>query len=205
MNDANKGLSISSAILKRTFDFLLSFIGLLLFGWIIIIAVVLASIDTGESGLFKQQRIGQFGKKFNMMKIRTMKSSANVNTTVTTSNDTRITDLGRLFRKFKIDELPQLINVFLGQMSFVGPRPDVPGFADQLQNHEKAILTLKPGITGPATLKYRNEETLLASVENSEQYNKDVIFPDKVRINLQYLNNYSFAKDIKYILATLFC
>ena len=103
----------------------------------------------------------------------------------------------------KIDELPQLFNVLIGQMSFVGPRPDVPGFADQLKGNDRIILTVRPGITGPATLKYRNEEELLASVTDPEEYNAEVVFPDKVRLNREYVENWSFARDIRYIWATI--
>jgi lipopolysaccharide/colanic/teichoic acid biosynthesis glycosyltransferase len=122
---------------------------------------------------------------------------------LTTSDDMRITRLGRFFRTTKIDELPQLINVFLGYMSFVGPRPDVPGFADSLQGEDRLILTIRPGITGPATLKFRSEEALLASASDPEQYNREVIFPEKVRLNREYIEQYSFWLDIKYILQTL--
>lgn len=186
------------------FDLFFAVLGLFLLWWLIIIAAFLAWRDTNENGFFTQDRVGQFGEIFKVIKIRTMKSSHNHNTTVTTSNDPRITSLGRFFRKTKIDELPQLINVLLGQMSFVGPRPDVVEFADLLADDDKVILSLKPGITGPATLAYRNEEELLASVENPEEYNKNVIFPDKVRLNKEYLQNYTLFADIKYIFLTIF-
>jgi lipopolysaccharide/colanic/teichoic acid biosynthesis glycosyltransferase len=196
-------LSKRSSIQKRIFDLFFSLIGLLLLGWIILIAALLARLDTRENGFFTQKRVGQFGKIFKVIKIRTMKPSNFVNTTVTTSFDSRITKLGRFLRKTKIDELPQLVNILIGQMSFVGPRPDVTGFADRLTGEEKLILSIKPGITGPATLVYRNEEKLLASVDNPEKYNSEVIFPDKVRINMEYINKYSFFNDIKYIFATI--
>jgi lipopolysaccharide/colanic/teichoic acid biosynthesis glycosyltransferase len=122
---------------------------------------------------------------------------------VTVSGDSRVTRLGWVWRKLKIDELPQLFNVLMGQMSFVGPRPDVPGFADQLKGKDRIILTVRPGITGPATLKYRNEEELLASVTDPEKYNAEVVFPDKVRLNREYVENWSFARDIRYIWATI--
>ncbi len=203
-SDSLQGLSSSSVIQKRVFDIFLSISGLFFLWWVILIAALLAWIDTGENGFFTQVRVGQFGKLFKVVKIRTMKPSITFNTTVTTSNDLRITSLGKFFRKTKIDELPQLVNVLLGQMSFVGPRPDVPGFADRLVDNERVILRIKPGITGPATLAYKNEEDLLASVDDPEKYNSDVIFPDKVRINLEYIQNYSFIGDVKYIIATIF-
>ena len=124
-------------------------------------------------------------------------------TTVTTDNDPRITPLGKLFRKTKIDELPQLLNVLVGDMSLVGPRPDVPGFADKLEGEDRIILSVRPGITGPATLKYRNEEEILAAQEDPERYNLEVIYPDKIKINREYVEHYSFAKDLRYILHTL--
>jgi lipopolysaccharide/colanic/teichoic acid biosynthesis glycosyltransferase len=204
MSESLRGLSRSSVIQKRIFDFSFSLLGLLFLWWLILIAAFFAWIDTRQNGFFTQARVGQFGKVFKVLKIRTMKPSTNIKTTVTTSNDSRITGLGKFFRKTKIDELPQLINVLLGQMSFVGPRPDVPGFADKLLHDEKLILEIKPGITGPATLLYRNEEEILASVDNPEKYNMDVMYPDKVRINLEYINNYTLMRDVKYIVSTIF-
>ena len=150
-----------------------------------------------------QRRVGRNAKVFNVIKIRTMKPVVNLNINVTTSDDIRITTLGKLLRKAKIDELPQLVNVLLGQMSFVGPRPDVPGFADKLEGEDRAVLSVRPGITGPATLKYRNEEELLASINDPEAYNNEVIYPDKVSINLAYIKNYSLSSDIKCILSTV--
>ena len=141
---------------------------------------------------------------FRVINIRTMRVGTGLDTTVTTGHDPRITPLGRFFRRAKIDELPQLINVLLGQMSFVGPRPDVPGYADALEGEDRVILTVRPGITGPATLKYRDEETLLAGVDDPERYNRDVIFPDKVRINREYVQQWSLRKDLGYIWRTVF-
>lgn len=204
MNEAMDGLSSGAALQKRAFDLFLAFFGLISLWWLIIIAAFLAWLDTGENGFFTQGRVGRFGKIFKVIKIRTMKSSSDINTSVTTLNDTRITTLGRFYRKTKIDELPQLVNVLLGDMSFVGPRPDVPGFADRLRDDDKVLLSMRPGITGPATLKYRNEEALLVEVENPEKYNRDVIFPEKVHVNIEYIKNYSLINDIKYIFLTLF-
>jgi len=199
-----KGLSLFNRFCKRTFDILASALGLILTGWIIVLAYIAASIDTGKGGFFTQQRIGKSGISFKVMKIRSMRHIPSIHTTVTTSNDLRITPLGRFLRKTKIDELPQLINVFLGQMSFVGPRPDVPGFADKLIGEDRIILSVRPGITGPATLEYRKEEELLAGQDDPEKYNNEVIFPDKVRLNREYVLNYRFWKDIKYIWQTIF-
>jgi len=212
-------LTTTQAAIKRTFDFFLAGVALFLTWWIIAIAWALASWECRSNGIFRQLRVGRHGKLFYVNKIRTMRvenmstsenelpSSAAVldslSTTVTTKDDPRITRLGRIWRKTKIDELPQLLNVLRGEMSFVGPRPDVPGFADELKGDDRVILSVRPGITGPATLKYRNEEELLASVDDPERYNREVIFPDKVRLNRLYAQNWSFWKDLIYIFWTL--
>ncbi len=198
-------MSANQLCIKRGFDIITSFVGLFLFSWLIIISFTLASIDTRMSGFFVQTRVGKNGQVFKVIKIRTMRNIASFHTTVTTVNDPRITSLGAFFRRTKIDELPQLINVLLGQMSIVGPRPDVSGYYDMLPDEDKKILlSVRPGITGPATLKYRAEEEILATVEDPETYNRKVIFPDKVRINREYIGNYSFINDLRYIWATLF-
>lgn len=187
---------------KRLFDLVAATVGLLLTGWLIALAYLLARLDTGESGFFRQTRVGKDGKLFQVIKIRTMRNDPTLHTTVTASNDPRITRLGHLFRRMKIDELPQLINVLRGEMSFVGPRPDVPGFADKLTGEDRIILTVRPGITGPATLKFRDEEELLAQQDDPEAYNRDVIYPEKVRLNRQYIEQYSFKQDLYYIWCT---
>lgn len=198
-----KSLGFYDALVKRLFDIGLSIVGLIAFGGIIAIAWLMSSFDTGKNGFFTQTRVGRNGKLFKVIKIRTMRERPDINTTVTASDDPRITSLGRILRKTKIDELPQLINVLLGQMSFVGPRPDVPGFADCLNDEDRIILSIRPGITGPATLKYRDEESLLASQADPDKYNREVLFPDKVRINREYIEQYSFSKDLFYIWKTI--
>ena len=198
------GLPLGQAALKRGFDIVGAAGGLLLTFWLIALAWLLATLDTRQNGFFTQQRVGRNGKLFRVVKIRTMRPSRAHTTTVTTGHDPRITPLGRFVRRAKIDELPQLFNVLVGQMSFVGPRPDVPGFADALEGRDRLILTVRPGITGPATLKYRDEEVLLESVDDPERYNREVIFPDKVRLNREYVENWSFRKDIAYIWQTVF-
>ncbi len=202
--DIPLGLSRPQRFLKRGFDVVVSFAGLFFVGWIILIAYILASFDTRQSGFFTQGRVGRMEKLFNVIKIRTMREKAFFNTNVTTSADPRITKLGCFFRKVKIDELPQLINVLKGEMSFVGPRPDVPGFANELSGENRIVLSLRPGITGPATLEYRNEEELLAKQDDPEKYNSEVIYPRKVRLNREYVENYSFRKDMSYIFQTIF-
>ena len=199
----NNLVSLSQKRLKRVFDFSLSILGLFFLWWVILIAWLLASIDTKKNGFFLQERIGKHSTRFKIIKIRTMLSSDFISTTVTSVDDSRITNLGKLFRKFKIDELPQLINIFLGHMSFVGPRPDVPGFADCLREDDQTILSVRPGITGPASIKYKDEELLLSKQNNPEEYNMKVIWPDKVKINKQYIEEYSFLKDLSYIWITI--
>lgn len=194
-------MSFADQVLKRLFDIVLSAAGLLFLWPIIIVTWFLARRDTGASGFFVQERVGRHGCLFKVVKLRTMRPVGG--TTVTTSGDTRITPLGAKLRRWKLDELPQLWNVLRGDMSFVGPRPDVPGFLDRVEGEAREILLLRPGITGPATLKYRQEEEILATVDDPETYNAEVIWPDKLRINLDYLRNWSFRKDIMYIWKTV--
>ncbi len=190
-------------IIKGAFDLLLALVGLALAMPIIILGSVIASIETNSNGFFLQKRVGKNGQIFTLVKIKTMKPVLGINTHVLQKNDARITISGGFFRKTKIDELPQLWNVLIGQMSFVGPRPDVKGYADKLQGKDKMILSVRPGITGPASLKYKNEEILLAIQSNPEQYNNEVIWPDKVKINVNYVKNWSFSQDLLYIYQTI--
>ena len=157
----------------------------------------------GGPVVFKQKRVGQHGRLFTMYKFRSMTIGHSGNS-VSVKGESRITPLGAKLRKYKLDELPELWNVLIGDMSFVGPRPDVPGYADKLEGENRRVLLLKPGITGPASLKYRNEEELLAQQEYPQKYNDEVLFPDKVRINIEYLDHWSFWNDIKIIIYTIF-
>lgn len=189
--------------IKRLFDIVVSFLGLIVTLPIILISALLVRINYKESGFFTQNRIGMNGKVFKIIKIKTMSSKINYKTTVTTDNDPRITKLGRFYRKTKIDELPQLINVLKGEMSFVGPRPDVEELIYSIDEEKRrAFLSIRPGITGPASIKYKNEEEILAKEKNPEIYNKEIIFPDKVRINQDYIIKYTIFKDIIYIIET---
>jgi lipopolysaccharide/colanic/teichoic acid biosynthesis glycosyltransferase len=197
------GLNYRQLIIKRSFDIIFSILGLAVLVVPLVLLIIIAFFDTGMNGIYNQQRIGRYGKKFSIFKIRTMKSIAGVNTTITTLNDKRITAFGRIIRKLKLDEIPQLINVFMGTMSFVGPRPDVEGFADKLTDEDRLILTIRPGITGPASIKYRNEEKLLSNTKNSEALNQ-YIFRDKVMINLKYIKEWTLANDLKYIIKSIF-
>jgi lipopolysaccharide/colanic/teichoic acid biosynthesis glycosyltransferase len=199
-----QGLSRWQNMLKRSFDISTSLTMILILSPVIIAAWFIAAYDTRNNGFFIQTRIGRYGKAFNVIKIRTMHDLSGHNITVTATDDPRISRTGKLLRRLKIDELPQLWNVLKGDMSLVGPRPDVPGFADRLTGEERAILSIRPGITGPATLKYRNEEEILARVDNPEDYNTEVIYPDKVTININYIKNYSFFSDLIYLFRTLF-
>ena len=191
------------AVLKRLFDIVVSFFGLcLLWPFLIVIAVLIRVKMPGGKAVFTQQRIGRGGKLFTIYKFRTMKVEHH-GSSVSVAGESRITPLGAMLRRYKLDELPELWNVLKGDMSFVGPRPDVAGYADFLKGDDREILQLRPGITGPATLKYRNEEELLAMQENPQQYNDEVIWPDKVKINRYYLHHYSFVSDLKIILFTV--
>jgi lipopolysaccharide/colanic/teichoic acid biosynthesis glycosyltransferase len=196
--------SFWSRTAKRSFDIFASLTGLLILGWLILIGWVVATFDTKQNGFFLQNRIGYQGKPFRLIKLRTMRHSPGVISNITVEGDPRITFLGKYLRKFKLDELPQLANVLLGDMSFVGPRPDVPGYADRLvPSIKNLLLSVRPGITGPATLAYRNEEHLLAKQPDPNRYNDEVIFPDKVRINIYYIQNWNFWRDIYYIWKTI--
>ena len=189
--------------LKFIFDRVAALLGLLLIWWLLIVVAILIKVKMpGGPALFRQTRIGRHGKPFTIYKFRTM-TVGHGGSSVSVAGESRITPLGAVLRRYKIDELPELWNVLIGDMSFVGPRPDVPGYADRLQGDDREMLELRPGITGPASLKYRNEEELLAAVDNPQKYNDTVIYPDKVRINRYYLHNYSFVKDIEMIVCTV--
>ena len=189
--------------LKYIFDRVAALIGLMCIWWLLIIVAIIIKIKMpGGPAIFKQTRIGRHGKPFTMYKFRTMTVNHS-GSSVSVAGESRITPLGAVLRKYKIDELPELWNVLIADMSFVGPRPDVPGYADALTGDDREVLLLRPGITGPASLKYRNEEEILAAVDNPQIYNDTIIFPDKVRINRYYLHNYSFVSDIKMILCTV--
>ncbi len=183
---------------------MMAFVGLLLLWPVLAVVAVLIKVKMpGGPVIFKQRRVGRDGKLFTMYKFRTM-TVGHGGSSVSVAGESRITPLGHVLRKYKLDELPELWNVLIGDMSFVGPRPDVPGYADVLQGRDRDVLKLRPGITGPASLKYANEEEILALVDDPQRYNDEVIFPDKVRINLDYYNNHTFMGDIRLIFATVF-
>lgn len=188
-------------LLKRIFDILLAIIGLILGGWLILLGWLICYLDTGENGFFFQRRVGQHGRIFHIIKLRTMNSGVSENPVFTSNN--KLSNTGRFLRKSKLDELPQLINVLIGDMSFVGPRPDVEGFADLLEGEDRKILLLKPGITGPASLKFADEDNILMMQKDPIKYNSEVIYPEKTKINLWYFYNRNFIYDIKILLSTL--
>lgn len=203
--------------LKYIFDRLMALVGLL-FLWPVLLVVAILIKMKMPDGLvfFKQKRVGKDGKLFTCHKFRTM-TVKHSGSTVSVAGDSRITPFGAKLRHYKLDELPGLWDVFVGNMSFVGPRPDVPGYADQLKGEDREVLKLRPGITGPATLKYRLEDEMISEYvskmqaegdyrqtqEIAEEYNDKVIYPDKVRINRYYLHHYSFIKDIQIIFCTV--
>ena len=213
-------------MLKIVFDKVVSLVGLIVLSPVRLIVTLLIKWKMPGPILFCQQRVGRYGRIFTVYKFRTMtvKAEASVAsrnseaTSIASQEQSRITPLGEKLRRYKLDELPELWNVLKGDMSFVGPRPDVPGYADQLQGEDREVLLLRPGITGPASLKYRNEEDILEAVDEAlqkgrsglpigittvQEYNDNVIYPDKVRLNRYYLHHYSFIKDIKMIVCTV--
>ena len=197
------GLHKKSKTIKRWFDLFFSCAGFVILLIPIIILTILSTISTRKFGLYSQNRIGLKGKTFTMFKIRSMKSG-DEGDGITLKGDPRITGFGRFLRNYKLDELPQLWNVIIGDMSLVGPRPDLPGYADTLTGDDRMILSVKPGITGPASLKYKDEEIILSEKTDPKNYNDEVIWKDKVEINKEYIKNWSFKGDINYILKTIF-
>lgn len=198
------GLSSSQRVIKRVFDVVVSLVGIAVLWPVILVGWIASALSTRANGFFVQRRVGLHGEMFPLLKLRSMRQVAGVTTSVTSDKDVRITATGRVLRKLKIDELPQLFNVLTGQMSLVGPRPDVSGFADKLEGEDRQVLSVRPGITGPASIAFRKEEEMLAGVENPEVYNREVIWPEKVRINKAYIRDYSFVSDLKYIWQTIF-
>ena len=216
-------------LIKYLFDRIVSFLGLLFLWPVLVIVAILVKIKMpGGPAFFVQNRVGKGGKLFKCDKFRTMipvkysegsnaKKGEKAWSTLSVAGESRITPLGAKLRRYKLDELPELWDVLIGNMSFVGPRPDVPGYADKLVGEDRDLLKLRPGITGPASLKYRDEEEMIAAYVQQAQangdtrpaqeiavwYNDNTIYPDKVRLNCYYYRHYSFAKDIQMILATV--
>ena len=204
-------------ILKWIFDRVVAFVGLCFLWPVLLIVAIMVKIKMpGGPAFFVQKRVGKGGKLFNCHKFRSMTVKHN-GSTVSVAGDSRITPFGATLRHYKLDELPELWDVLIGNMSFVGPRPDVPGYADKLEGDDRVVLKLRPGITGPATLKYRLEDEMISAYvaerqaacdtrdaqEIAVEYNDNVIYPDKVRLNCYYYRHYSFWKDIEIIFATV--
>lgn len=197
------GLNRRQWCVKRTCDVVGASIGLLMLGWTIPILALVARFSSGGSGVFRQVRVGKRGEHFEILKLRTMLAGSEEGTTVTASDDPRITRFGHFLRRTKLDELPQLINVLRGEMSLVGPRPDVPEFVALVGAQAQLILSVPPGITGPATLVYFDEEGLLAAQPDMEEYNRLVLVPAKARINARYVRTWRLRTDLRYLVLTL--
>tara|TARA_B100001287_G_scaffold276511_1_gene287626 strand:- start:659 stop:1246 length:588 start_codon:yes stop_codon:yes gene_type:complete len=189
---------------KRLFDFCCSLFGLIILSPLLILISLIIKITSRGPVLFFQTRVGKDGNDFVLVKFRSMIVNHNLRSTVTTRGDSRITKVGAILRKYKLDELPELWNVLKGEMSLVGPRPDVRGYADKLIGRDRDILKMRPGITGIASLKYANEEEILDKQLDPQTYNDEIIFPDKIKLNLDYYENQSLWLDIKIIFATIF-
>jgi len=190
-------------IFKRLFDIAAAIFGLIVTSPVFLIIAILIKIKMPGPVFFRQNRVGRNGKLFKMVKFRSMKVNHGGNT-ISVKGESRITPLGAKLRKYKLDEFPEFWNILIGDMSFVGPRPDVPGYADKLEGDDRLLLTIRPGLTGAASLKYSNEEELLALQDDPVKYNDEVLYPDKVRIDISYIKHWSFWLDIKIIFYTLF-
>jgi len=190
--------------MKRILDILISIFTLLIFGPLILSLIVIQTMDTKQFGLFRQIRVGKKGKLFYVYKIRTMIKDKSITTNITTAKDKRITKNGKFLRKYKFDELPQFFNVFIGNMSIVGPRPDVQDFINEINYDERSILlSIKPGITGPGSLELIDEEEILANVVDPHKYNLEIIWPKKLKLIKEYIKNYSIIYDLKIIFKTM--
>jgi lipopolysaccharide/colanic/teichoic acid biosynthesis glycosyltransferase len=199
----NAGLTVRQRVIKRTFDVAVAGVGLILLWPLILTAAAVARIETGEPGFFRQTRVGRNGQCFELLKIRTMRTDPAYKITVTVDGDPRITRWGRIFRRTKIDELPQLLNVLRGDMSIVGPRPDVPGFHDRLEGEDRVLLSVRPGMTGPAALHFRGEERLLTNVDDPIAYSANILFARKVAIDKAHIEHYRLVSDIRCIVDTI--
>jgi len=194
-----------SIIIKYIFDRLFALIGLIVLSPILLVIFIIHKIKMPKgSFLYRQVRIGKDAKPFRIFKIRTMREESEAEGTVTTADDPRVLPFGRWLRESKVDTFFELFNILIGDMSFVGPRPDVPGYADKLTGNDRKILELRPGLTGPASIKYRHEDRILAAQPDPKKYNDEVIWPDKVKINLDYYEKWSLWLDISILWKTIF-
>ena len=191
--------------MKRLFDIVFSFLGLIFLSWLFIIIALAVGLTSKGGVFYKQKRVGRHNKDFVLYKFRSMKVDSDKKSLITIGNrDSRITLVGYFIRKYKLDELPQLLNVFKGDMSFVGPRPEVRYYVDMYTDDQKKVLDFRPGITDPASIAYRNENELLSTKDNPKEYYIQFVMPDKIRINLQYQAKRTFFSDIKIIFLTIF-
>ena len=192
-------------VFKLIFDRFFAFCGLIILSPVIFVIFILHKIKMPKGGfVYRQVRIGKAGKPFRIFKIRTMMDNSEEEGTITTIDDERVLPFGKWLRESKVDTFLELINILIGDMSFVGPRPDVPGYADKLEGDDRKILELRPGLTGPASIKYRHEDRILAQQNDPQRYNDEVIWPDKVKINKEYYENWSVWKDISILWKTVF-
>ena len=189
--------------MKRGFDILMSGLGLIVLSPLFLVIAIWIKLDSPGPVFFRQTRVGRFNKDFRIFKFRTMRIDAAPGSLLTVRDDPRITRSGLFLRKYKLDELPQLINVFLGQMSLVGPRPEVRRYVDLWTPEQMHVLDVRPGITDPASIKFRNESDLLAQADNPEKYYIDIIMPEKSRLNLDYVQNHTLLSDISLIFKTI--
>jgi lipopolysaccharide/colanic/teichoic acid biosynthesis glycosyltransferase len=197
------GLTPGQRVAKRVFDLAAAGFGLLAWAWLLALLWLIGTVHYRRNGFFTQVRIGRLGRPFRILKLRTMRPSDGRATTVTTAEDPRVDAWGAFLRRSKLDELPQLWNVLVGDMSLIGPRPDVRGFADRLRGQDRIVLSVRPGITGPATIRFRDEEGLLAAQAHPERFNREVLFPEKTRLNRRYVEEYRFRRDLHYLWRTL--
>jgi lipopolysaccharide/colanic/teichoic acid biosynthesis glycosyltransferase len=189
-------------LIKRLFDISASLFGLIFFSPLLLITALLIKIKMPGPIFFSQQRVGRDARLFRMVKFRTMKVNHG-GSTISVKGESRITPLGVTMRKYKLDELPELWNILIGDMSFVGPRPDVPGYADLLKGDDRLLLSIKPGLTGAASMRFSNEEELLSNQTDPIRYNDQILYPEKVRINNAYVKNQNFFLDLKIISYTI--
>ena len=190
--------------MKVIFDYVMAICGVIFLAPLLVIVAILIKLTSKGNVFYTQGRIGRYGKTFTIIKFRSMTADHGDSNTVTVDGDMRITKFGAFMRKYKLDELPELLNILKGDMSFVGPRPDLPGYADNLKGEDRKILNLRPGITGVASLKYANEEKILSAQKDPIKFHDEVIYPDKVKLNLDYYYNNNLWVDIKIIFATIF-
>lgn len=195
-------MTLRQRVSKRVLDLLVAVPAALLSIPVILLLVLASTFVHRAPGLFVQRRVGQGGRTFPFVKLRTMRTDGRTRTHVTTAADARLTPFGRALRRSKLDELPQLWHVVIGQMSLVGPRPDVPGYADELRGEDRIVLTVRPGITSPATLVFRNEEQLLARVPDPERFNDEVLYPAKTALNYEYIRHYRVGRDLALLWRT---